>query len=149
MHYPKILWIEEEAEEKLTEYILHLQMQGYLLDIIFNASDAEDRINDNQIKYDLILLDIRISPGDKEEWENKYMKGNRKLGLDILCDVIASSSYKDKVLVFTNEYWMAIQANMTQCLKDERRFLQKKDSKRPKDLESFIVRNFPDLQISH
>jgi DNA-binding NtrC family response regulator len=148
MDYPRILWIEEEAEEKLTEYKIHLEMQGYVLDVVFNASDAEDKINSNELSFDLILLDIRIAPGEKEEWENKYLKGNRKLGLDILCGVIAASSYKERVLIFTNEYWVAIQSNIEQCLKEKERFLQKKDAKRPKDLEAFIIRNFPDLQIS-
>jgi CheY-like chemotaxis protein len=144
----KILWIEEEANEKLIEFRVYLQIVGYQLDIVYSATEAEEKIKDLNTNYDLILLDIRIFPGDGEFWQNEHLNGNKKLGLLVLKICLSQSEkYKDRVLVFSNEYWEDVQEELLKSGLDHSKFLAKIHTLYPEDIVAFITKNHPDLKI--
>jgi CheY-like chemotaxis protein len=146
MSYPSILWIDEENEEQLKEYKIHLEMQGYLLDLSYSASDAQMKIQSSK-KYDLIILDIRIDPGSDDFWLAKYLSGDKKLGLALLEEVIALTPYIDRVFVFSHEYFISIIEQLMATGVNRKKFLQKKDVRRPSDLLRYILGVFPEMKI--
>ena len=149
MNSKTILWIEEEVDDKMTEFRVYLDMRGYILDIEATASGAEEKLLNDSMVYDLVLLDLRIDPGNHEKWIERHLDGNKKLGLLLLSEVIVTSRYIDSLLVFSNEYWTAVKDTILECKLSESHFLQKKEAKTPKKLESLILEKFPNMKIHY
>ena len=83
----RVLWIEDGAHYELAHLAAPVYFDGrFELFVATNASEA-DRLLEDQ--YDAIVLDIRLPPGESEEWISLYQQQSRqtdsvRLGLVIL-----------------------------------------------------------------
>lgn len=147
MNIFRILWVEEEVENKLSDHKIALEMQGYDLQIVYNATEAENRLENGE--FDLLLLDIRIDCGDSVKWRAiKKSINNNMFGL-VLLEEIKNSPYFSKSIVFTNESWEDLKEKLMSLNFPEERFLQKRDADYPHELINHIVKNFPNLKINY
>ncbi|MEO1262727.1 MAG: hypothetical protein AAFZ15_28225 [Bacteroidota bacterium] len=86
----KVLWIEDNADTDLYHLTSPVYIDGRCnLDLAVNASEAFHYLNRRH--YDIIIVDIRIPPGQNAEWKRRYqdMTKNQKtnsnrLGLELL-----------------------------------------------------------------
>ncbi|MDD3731182.1 MAG: hypothetical protein PHU88_02265 [candidate division Zixibacteria bacterium] len=84
----KVLWIEDGAlfeAQHLTGPVFN--SRKYDLDIALTISDAERELFNNE--YDIIIVDIRMDPGDMPKWIKLYQNAGRdklhaRLGLMLL-----------------------------------------------------------------
>lgn len=140
MNNLKILWIEEEAEDTLVEFNTYFSLSGYTVKVVHSSTEAEEELSSGQ--HDLIILDIRIIPGDNEKWLNLHVSGERRLGLILLKDVISKIEHlKDKTIIFTNENLSDIRNSLKECNFPTNKFLRKRDAKIPEQLEAFIKKS--------
>lgn len=85
---PKVLWIEDGAETELFNMLAPIYVAGlYDLTIAGDASDAVEKLQ--AIKFDAVIVDIRLPPGRERKWIEIYSKyhENRdaaRLGLHLL-----------------------------------------------------------------
>ena len=139
MNTLNILWIEEEADDTLVEFNTYFSLAGYLVKVVHSSTEAEEELSSGH--YDLIILDIRIIPGDDEKWLDLHMGGERRLGLIVLRDIISKKDdLKDKTVIFTNENLSDIRKVLEECNFPAHKFLRKRDVKIPEQLEAFIKR---------
>lgn len=77
----QVLWIEDEALYQLNELlgpVLYRHRQ-YHLDLAVNASEAQQKLCESNNNYDVIIVDMRIPPGEAPTWKDIYRKqGNDK-----------------------------------------------------------------------
>lgn len=84
----RILWIEDAAYDDLDIQAGYMNsMVGYSLDLATSISDALEHIYNK--KYDIIIFDIRVPPGRREEWRELYLEhgatlSSAKLGLHLI-----------------------------------------------------------------
>lgn len=112
----RVLWIEDEADGQLANYVGPVISAGYDLDVELNVTDAIQRLNENE--YDFVIFDLIINAGDDPEWraydaQDHDEKAADYLGLQLLkaifsprstdLDVSISCDWlkPDKVAVFT------------------------------------------------
>lgn len=135
----RILWIEEEANDLLLDFTKHFLRNGYVLEVVYSPDEAEKGIEGNA--YDLIILDIRINPGLENEWVKMHLAGEKRLGLSLLKKMIDKDhGFKDKVVIFSNERYTDLKADLVRCGIPYERFLRKKSAKVPEQLENFIAK---------
>ena len=88
----RILWVEDGARFDLSQFAAPVYMNGsYDLKIAENATDCLSYLESNE--FEVIILDIRIPPGDGPDWIKLYRKaGNDKvaarLGLKLLYSML-------------------------------------------------------------
>jgi CheY-like chemotaxis protein len=83
-----VLWIDDGAITDLAELTGPVYASGkYTLDIAGTISDAIDEIERRE--FDVVIVDIRLPPGEREEWIRLYQKEGQsratsKLGFEFL-----------------------------------------------------------------
>ena len=83
----RILWIEDQAENHLAQFLSPLYIKGHRVIIASDATQAEEKLLNE--KFDIVIFDIRIGSGDDPYWENIYNKNKKnhetaRLGLHLL-----------------------------------------------------------------
>jgi hypothetical protein len=101
MKIKKILWLEDQYEA-FSAYRSALFRSGYLVDFVKSVSEAEKKIKEkNYIAY---IFDIKVLPGDTEEWINLDKKKREEnpnfdsnLGLELLRSLFHSEKARVKI----------------------------------------------------
>jgi hypothetical protein len=94
----KILWVEDGSRYDLVELTAPVLMDGnYDLDTAESISEGIACLLKK--KYAVIIVDIRIPPGDDEEWVKLYQKSAKdkisaRLGLQFLFSILGHSDAK-------------------------------------------------------
>ena len=102
----KVLWIEDGAYHNFQEYSAPIYMSGrYDLTIAVDTSSAIQLIQSRE--FDIIIVDIRLLPGENEEWIELYnRKGESKisarLGLWLLYGLLSHKDAPIKVQSIPN-----------------------------------------------
>lgn len=84
----KVLWIEDSAFLDLEELSVPVYMSGkYDLTIALDASEGHRNLIEKE--FDVVVVDLRIPPGEKKEWIELYTNSQKnkivaKLGLHLL-----------------------------------------------------------------
>ncbi|MCK5057493.1 MAG: hypothetical protein KAT34_12595 [Candidatus Aminicenantes bacterium] len=101
MEIKKILWLEDQYED-FSAYRSALFRSGYLIDFVKSVSEAEEKIREK--KYTAYIFDIKVLPGDTEEWSTldiKKREGNpnfdSNLGLELLRSLFNSKKARVKL----------------------------------------------------
>ena len=69
----KVLWIEDSTQIDLSHLIPPVRLSGkYDLTIARDASEAWEKLS--RERYDIIIFDMDLLPGDKEEFQEYYRK---------------------------------------------------------------------------
>lgn len=115
----RILWVEDGARFDLPHLAAPVFMEGnYDLCIVENVTDCISYIQTQT--FDVVVLDIRISPGDDQRWISLYKKAGTdkvaaRLGLKLLYSLMGSNEAEinldnrppwiipDKIGIFTVE----------------------------------------------
>jgi CheY-like chemotaxis protein len=115
----RILWVEDGARFDLPHLAAPVFMDGnYDLCIVENVADCIAYVQTQA--FDVIVLDIRIPPGDDQQWISLYKKAgtdkvSARLGLKLLYSLIGSNEAEinlnnrpswiapDKIGIFTVE----------------------------------------------
>ena len=91
----KILWIEDAANKGLSIFTspVHRSIK-YDLYSVLSISEAVEKIN--KIQFDVVIVDVRMLPGDDQKWINLYNKFSKnkqsaKLGLHFLYSLFKQS----------------------------------------------------------
>lgn len=85
---PKVLWIEDSARYELSELTGPVYAsRKYVLNLAEDATTATYHLQNSQ--FDVLIVDMRIPPGDNPVWQKIYQKGGKdkdtaKLGLKLL-----------------------------------------------------------------
>lgn len=82
-----MLWIEDEADTSLQDYVEPVFAAGYLLDIAVNATDAARLLQEN--RYDVVIVDLFIHAGTDKAWQNLERDYAKYLGLELLRAIFA------------------------------------------------------------
>ncbi|NOU16975.1 MAG: response regulator [Bacteroidales bacterium] len=96
----KVLWIEDQAELDLAALAGPVYTSGeYFLDVAGDASDAWEKIKKNE--YDVIIVDIRIPPGDAEAFHKYFIvkghnKNDARLGIQLLYLLLCPEKNSEK-----------------------------------------------------
>jgi len=70
----RVLWIEDEARYQLNELMgAVLYRREYGLNLAENASEAM-QILTGEVQYNVIIVDMRIPPGEHDTWKAIYQK---------------------------------------------------------------------------
>jgi CheY-like chemotaxis protein len=137
----KLLWIEEEIDTVLSEFKTYLINKGYRLKMVSDASEAEALLA-KEFSFDLILLDIRINPGQNEKWINLQIDGQKKLGEILLKETIGKrAELLHATIVFTNESWENLEALFYELGLAQSKYMYKLDAFNAVALENFIIAN--------
>ena len=112
----RILWIEDEADGQMADYVDPVIDAEYDLDVEVNATDAIRRLKEDE--YDLVIFDLIINAGDDVAW-NEYdqrehhNKSSGYLGLQLMRAVLSPEKHplavrprigwltRDKIAVFS------------------------------------------------
>lgn len=83
----KVIWIEDEAETQLRNFMHPVIMAGHALEVVTNVTDAVERLKHEG--YDLIILDLILNAGSDKQWQwmdENYpaQDKNSYLGLQLL-----------------------------------------------------------------
>jgi len=84
----KVLWIEDGIYSEMRKHASPVRIElGYSLDIAESASEGLAKILTSE--YDLVVVDIRLPPGEDHEWkaiQRKHLAGGgpARLGLTLL-----------------------------------------------------------------
>lgn len=84
----RVLWIEDSARYELSELAGPVfQSRKYVLNLAEDATTATHHLMTNQ--FDVLIVDMRIPPGDNPTWQRIYQKTGKDkdkahLGLHIL-----------------------------------------------------------------
>jgi hypothetical protein len=124
----RILWVEDGARFDLPHLAAPVFMEGdYDLCIVENVTDCITYIQAQS--FDVIVLDIRIPPGDAQEWISLYNKAGTdkvaaRLGLKLLYSLVGSNEAEinlnnrpswivpDKIGIFTVESKSELEAHL-------------------------------------
>jgi CheY-like chemotaxis protein len=92
----KVLWIEDGARADFQQMLgpVYARREFELI-VALNASDAITHLK--RTPFDVVIVDIRIPPGEAEEWRELHHRGddnnaNARLGLDLLYSLLAPES---------------------------------------------------------
>lgn len=93
----KVLWIEDNADNDLYHLTSPVYIDGqFQLDIATNASEAFFYLNKRG--YDVIIVDIRIPPGQDPRWRKKHDNlmrskhaNSNRLGLELLRSIFGEA----------------------------------------------------------
>jgi len=94
----KILWVEDEARHDMVQLIAPVIMDGgYDIVVAENASDGIAQLL--QYKFEAIIVDIRIPPGDDPAWIDLYEKSGKekvaaRLGRHFLYTILGNPNAK-------------------------------------------------------
>ncbi len=95
MEIKKILWLEDQYDD-YSAYRSALFRAGYMVEFVRSVSDVMEKIKEN--KYIAYIFDIRVLPGDHEEWTNLDKKKQEEkpdfdpyLGLEFLRSLFDSN----------------------------------------------------------
>jgi len=101
MELKKILWLEDEYED-LDTYLFALYRAGYLVDTVKSVSEAVRELREEN--YTAVILDIKVLPGDEEEWKNLDKKKRNEnpgydsyLGLELLRSLFSSEKAQVRI----------------------------------------------------
>ena len=94
----KILWIEDEAKDRLLEYLAPLIHDGHIVDIAEDASEGYHRLKET--RYDAIIFDLLIKAGLSFNMNEEYP------GLALLRKIFVEEKNslglnKNRIMVFT------------------------------------------------
>ena len=82
----RVLWIEDEAETQLRNFMHPVIMAGHVIEFVTNVTDAILRMS--QEAYDLIILDLIVNAGPDKRWKeidkDPEEDKNSYLGLQLL-----------------------------------------------------------------
>jgi hypothetical protein len=124
----KVLWVEDDARTSLARLAGPVYVTGkYLLEIASDVSTAIDYLSEKE--YEVIIVDIRLPPGDDPQWVRCYLNGGgdkirTRLGLQLIGSLLrdpnASVQLEEsldwitpaKIWVFTVESEAEIQADL-------------------------------------
>lgn len=110
----KVLWIEDGAYSEVGTQAGPVENSGsYDLAISLDASDATEKLLNN--KYDIVIFDIRITPGKDGKWQRIYAEQGfdvqkAKLGLQLLYCVLGKCKSKIDIDFSNTKEWLT--ANM-------------------------------------
>jgi CheY-like chemotaxis protein len=91
----RVLWIDDGAITELAELTGPVYAAGeYDLVVVTNVSDAIDQILSRE--FDVIIVDIRLPPGENKEWRHLYSgegqsRTQARLGLELLAACLGRS----------------------------------------------------------
>ena len=101
MEIKQILWLEDQYED-FSAYRSAIFRSGYLVDYVKSVSEAEKKIREND--YTAYIFDIKVLPGDTEEWLNLDIKKREEnpnfdsnLGLELLRSLFHSEKARVKI----------------------------------------------------
>jgi hypothetical protein len=84
----KVLWLEDDYED-FGAYTSSLFRAGYMVDMVISVSEAVTKLRSEN--YCVVIIDIKVLPGDDKEWTDLDKKIQRKnsgidshLGLELL-----------------------------------------------------------------
>lgn len=98
---PKVLWIEDGALVEVSNLAGPIYTSGkYDLVIALDASDGVRKLR--QTEFDVVIVDIRIPPGDDPKWINLFSqlgfnKIQARLGRELLYSCLKPSEAKVKL----------------------------------------------------
>ena len=105
----RVLWVEDEADGQLADYVDPVIAAGYDLDIELNASDAIEKMRKHA--YQLVIMDLIIAAGNDLKWKEydnlhhgKKVKGY--LGLQLLKAILDESDSDRKLHVTLPGNWL-------------------------------------------
>jgi CheY-like chemotaxis protein len=86
----KVLWVEDNAEADLFQYLAPVNVDGrFDMDIAVNATEACTRLSTNI--YDVVIMDTRIPSGYEQRWQEREQSIKAqspnpvvRLGLEVL-----------------------------------------------------------------
>ncbi len=145
----EILWVEDETDTRLVERKTRIEGSGkYDLDIARNATEGEKFAKSKM--YDLIIIDIRIPPGEGEKWKlyhfdlkNKDLKD--RLGILLIKFLLLEKVIKnDRIGVFTIERWSEIEILLEGSEIRKAQHLHKVYADIPEIFEDFIDKIYHD-----
>lgn len=90
----RVLWIEDGARHDLPELAAPVYMDGnYDLIVAESASEGESYMLGE--KFDVIIVDVRLPPGDDPRWADLYRRAGSdkvaaRLGLKLLYSLLGS-----------------------------------------------------------
>lgn len=125
----KVLWIEDGALADLAELVGPVYKDGQFdLTLALDATEGLRCLLSS--KYDVVIVDIRIPPGDAEDWIRLYQKRElgpeARLGLELLKSVLGESTANihltqrpkwlnpHQIAVFTVESWHEVATDLRQ-----------------------------------
>lgn len=97
----KVLWVEDGAMADLPELAVPVMMDGnYELIVAEDISDAIYKLGQNE--YDVIIVDIRMDPGELHEWWQLYHdagsnKTSARLGRQFLYTILGNAKAEVKI----------------------------------------------------
>ncbi|MGH9838237.1 MAG: hypothetical protein ACREEM_05585 [Blastocatellia bacterium] len=124
----KVLWIEDGARADFHHMLGPVYVGGeYDLVVALDATLAITHLKRTQ--FDIVIVDIRIPPGEDAEWRELQQKGdhnnaNARLGLDLLYSLLAPEAARiklawrpdwltpEKFAVFTVESRIEVQSHL-------------------------------------
>jgi hypothetical protein len=126
----KVLWVEDGARADFQQMLGPVYARReFELVVALNASHAITHLKKSQ--FDVIIVDIRIPPGEAEEWRELHHQGdhnnaNARLGLDLLYCLLVPEAARinlawrpewispEKFAVFTVESRAEVQDDLDQ-----------------------------------
>ncbi|HWR81735.1 MAG TPA: hypothetical protein VN285_00375 [Candidatus Deferrimicrobium sp.] len=137
----KVLWIEDGAMFEAQDFAGPVyNSRRYDLVIALNISDAVEELLKEE--FDVVIVDIRMAPGDLPQWVKLYQNAGRnkihaRLGLvllhclfcpndiDIKLDLIPKWIHPNRFAVFTVETWQELKEHLVKCGIEEQSHRQK------------------------
>ena len=150
----RVLWIEDAGLEDLAYLASPLNVAGvYDLETTLSPSEAWRKIKEE--KFDVVVVDIRIPPGDDKEWTDVYRKYNydkisARLGMILLYSLLKPADELALVKLKDIPPWVAADKfavlsiepkyTLKKCLRDCRikHYRQKSSSSSPNMLLELV-----------
>lgn len=108
----KILVVEDEQHQREL-YAMELQDEGYEIDQASSGKEAVDKVR--KVKYDLVVLDIRMPEMDGIEALGKILSRDKKIPIIIYT---AYSNYKSNFMTWTADAYITKSSDLKE-LKDK------------------------------
>ena len=78
-----VLWIEDDALFDLTHLTAPVYATfRYRLETAKNATDGLNRLLTSGVEYHVVVVDVRLPPGNDPDWVELYHKDAKNLGAD-------------------------------------------------------------------
>lgn len=97
----KVLWIEDGARTDFQNMLGPVYVGGeYELVVALDATSGIAHLRKKE--FDVVIVDLRIPPGENPKWRELYHKGhndnaNARLGMDILFGLLAPAEARIKL----------------------------------------------------
>ncbi len=107
----RVLWIEDSARYELSELTGPVYAsRKYVLNLAEDATTAMYHLQNAQ--FDVLIVDMRIPPGDNQVWQKIYEKGGKdkdtaQLGLKLLRWLLAGESDNDLDMLGKPPEWVS------------------------------------------